>query len=124
MKKIVMAGMVAVALLGGAAYAEDKPVNPQHQRMKDCNAEAKSQALKGQARKDFMKACLSGKHDDTAASAAPSAASKADKTAEQAAKQDKRAAQKEKMKACNSEAKEKALKGQERKDFMKTCLSG
>lgn len=29
-----------------------------------------------------------------------------------------------KMRTCNKEAKEKKLKGQERKDFMKSCLSG
>ena len=33
-------------------------------------------------------------------------------------------AQQEKMKNCNKEAKEKALKGDERKVFMKKCLSG
>jgi hypothetical protein len=32
-------------------------------------------------------------------------------------------AQREKMKSCNAEAKEKALKGDERKAFMKECLS-
>jgi hypothetical protein len=31
--------------------------------------------------------------------------------------------QQNKMKSCNAEAKTKALKGQERKDFMKSCLS-
>jgi len=33
-------------------------------------------------------------------------------------------AQQEKMKACNAQAKEKGLKGDERKAFMKECLSG
>ena len=33
-------------------------------------------------------------------------------------------AQQEKMKTCNKEASAKALKGDERKAFMKTCLSG
>jgi hypothetical protein len=33
-------------------------------------------------------------------------------------------AQQEKMKSCNKEATAKALKGDERKAFMKTCLSG
>jgi len=33
-------------------------------------------------------------------------------------------AQQEKMKMCNKEAKQKALKGDERKAFMKACLSG
>ena len=32
-------------------------------------------------------------------------------------------AQQEKMKTCNADAKTKALKGAERKAFMKTCLS-
>ena len=32
-------------------------------------------------------------------------------------------AQQDKMKACNVDAKAKALKGDERKAFMKTCLS-
>ncbi len=31
--------------------------------------------------------------------------------------------QQEKMKMCNQDAKEKALKGDERKAFMKSCLS-
>lgn len=33
-------------------------------------------------------------------------------------------AQQEKMKTCNKDAKAKALKGDERKAFMKSCLSG
>ncbi|HOD29104.1 MAG TPA: PsiF family protein [Syntrophales bacterium] len=33
-------------------------------------------------------------------------------------------AQQEKMKSCNKEATAKALKGEERKAFMKNCLSG
>jgi len=32
-------------------------------------------------------------------------------------------AQQDKMKSCNAEAKEKSLKGDERKAFMKSCLS-
>ena len=35
----------------------------------------------------------------------------------------KMTAQQEKMKACNKEAKEKTLKGADRKAFMKSCLS-
>lgn len=33
-------------------------------------------------------------------------------------------AQQERMKSCNKEAKAKSLKGDERKAFMKSCLSG
>ena len=32
--------------------------------------------------------------------------------------------QQEKMKSCNHEASEKALKGEDRKKFMSTCLKG
>ncbi len=40
--------------------AEDKPVSPQAQRMKDCNAQAHDRALAGDARKQFMSDCLKG----------------------------------------------------------------
>ncbi len=46
-------------------------------------------------------------------------AANAEKKAPSAAQQ----AQQEKMKACNAEAGTKSLKGDERKAFMKTCLS-
>jgi len=38
-----------------------KPMTEQQIRMKNCNAEAKSQELKGDPRKVFMKSCLSSK---------------------------------------------------------------
>jgi len=41
-----------------------------------------------------------------------------------AADEKKLTPQQEKMKACNKEAGEKHLKGDERKKFMSTCLSG
>jgi psiF repeat len=78
----------------------------QQDKMKSCNAEAKTQALSGDARKSFMKTCLSN------APAAAPASSKA------------LTAQQEKMKTCSTDAKAKALKGADRKAFMKTCLSG
>ena len=40
---------------------EKKPMTKQQQRMKDCNAEAKSKEMKGDPRKAFMKTCLSNK---------------------------------------------------------------
>lgn len=78
------------------AATADKPLTPQQQRMKDCNARAEGKS--GDARKQFMSACLSGK--------------------EPAAKM----TQQEKMKACNAKA--GAMKGDERKQFMSSCLSG
>ena len=68
--------------------------------------------MKGDERKAFMKECLSKKAEVAA-----------EKKAE-AAPADKKVAQQEKMKNCNKEAKEKALKGDERKKFMSGCLKG
>ena len=107
MKNILVAAMLSVMAIS-TAYA-----GAQQEKMKTCNADAKEKALKGQERKDFMKACLSKDGAPAAASAA----------AAPAAAGDKKTAQQEKMKTCNAEAKEKTLKGKDRKDFMKTCLS-
>ena len=61
--------LVLVALAPAQAWA-----NPQHERMKRCNAAAKEQALKGDARKAFMGTCLRGKHEPAAPAAASGAA--------------------------------------------------
>lgn len=60
MKKLVM--MLLVATMAGMTpvHAADKELSPQQQKMKDCNADAKSKELKGDERKAFMKECLSG----------------------------------------------------------------
>jgi len=76
----------------------------QQGKMGTCNTQAKEQNLSGDARKSFMKTCLSN------APAAPAAKALTP--------------QQEKMKSCNADAKTKALKGDARKSFMKTCLSG
>lgn len=71
MKKSLMALCAATALqiaLAPAAFA-----GAQQERMKTCNKEAKSQALKGDARKSFMKTCLSTRKQ-APASATPTAA--------------------------------------------------
>lgn len=55
--------VVLVALFSAvfpAAAAEEKPLSPQAQRMKDCNAQAKERALASDARKQFMSDCLKG----------------------------------------------------------------
>ena len=98
-----MKGMIALAVLGllvaGPAFAG----NAQQDKMKECNAQAKSKALAGDDRKAFMKDCLSAGSEEAT---------------------QKLTAQQEKMKSCNAEAKAKALKGDERKKFMSGCLSG
>ncbi len=81
----------------------------QQEKMKSCNAEAKTKALKGDERKKFMSDCLSAKPAEAAAPAA---------------EEKKLTPQQEKMKSCNAEAKTKSLKGAERKKFMSTCLKG
>jgi len=97
MKKLLALAVIgAFAIAGGPASAADAPApNAQQQRMKDCNAKAADK--KGDERKAFMSACLSGKD-------APPA----------------KMTQQEKMKACNAKAADK--KGDERKAFMSDCL--
>lgn len=95
MKKLFFA-VIALSLASPLAFA-----GPQQEKMKECNASAKIQELKGSARKAFMKDCLSSK--------APEATST-------------ETTQQNKMKQCNKDAGDKALKGDERKKFMSGCL--
>ncbi len=100
MKKTLILIASVLAFAAGPSFA----LTAQQEKMKTCNADAKTKALKGIERKGFMKECLSGKSavTETAGSA----------TSPQQAK----------MKACNADAKGK--KGAERKEFMSQCLSG
>nr|WP_267463991.1 PsiF family protein [Pseudomonas sp. URMO17WK12:I11] len=84
------------------AAAEVKAMTPQQEKMKNCNADATTKALKGDERKAFMSNCLK---------AEPAATDVKAMTPQQ-----------EKMKACNADATTKALKGDERKAFMSDCL--
>lgn len=101
--------LIILACLGFAA-----PVfaGAQQDKMRGCNQEAKADALKGDARKAFMSKCL--KNDYVLKNAAP---------AEESAKAAP-VKQQDKMKSCNEDAESKALKGDERKAFMKSCLKG
>lgn len=106
-KTMFSLGLASALAFGSCAtFAADaaKPLTPQQQRMKDCNAEAKTKALAGAERKTFMSSCLKGETVATAPAA---------KTTQQ-----------EKMKTCSVEAKDKKLKGTDRKAFMSTCLKG
>jgi hypothetical protein len=67
----------------------------------DANAKGLTGEGKGDARKAFMKECLSAKPEKAAAGAS----------------------QQNKMTTCNKDAKAKKLAGDERKKFMKECLS-
>ena len=76
--------------------------------MKDCNAQADTQGLKGagkgKERQAFMKTCLAGSSE--------------------AARVTAKATQQDKMKQCNKDASAKSLKGADRQKFMSDCLSG
>lgn len=111
MLSTIIAGVVLSAVLSAPALA-----NPQHERMRRCNAEAKEQSLKGDERKSFMSSCLRGKHDKTGV---PSAQAGSDA---QTALPELEAA--ERAKACNLAAVEQALSGDERQAYISECSKG
>jgi hypothetical protein len=115
MKRLLVLAAVSVFSLGLASAA--MAVTPQQEKMKTCNADATSKALKGAERKAFMKECLSAKKAEE-----PKKAEEAKTAKVEEAKP--KATQQEKMKACNADAKAKSLKGDERKKFMSDCLKG
>ena len=51
----------AAVLASASAFAADKQLTPQQERMKSCNADAKAKTLKGDERKAFMSDCLKAK---------------------------------------------------------------
>ncbi len=58
MKTCLSGGSVTAAAGSEQASAPDDKRAVQREKMKTCNAEAKTQALKGDARKEFMSTCL------------------------------------------------------------------
>ncbi|THJ23538.1 MAG: phosphate starvation-inducible protein PsiF [Nitrospira sp. CG24E] len=105
MRKIT--GLVVVSLfVSGLCVVPLAIAAPaQQNKMAACNAQANEKGLdegKGDERQAFMKECLSAKQ---------AKAVKAGGT------------QQNKMKTCNKEAGAKGLKSEERKTFMRTCLS-
>ncbi|MDD1012977.1 MULTISPECIES: PsiF family protein [Pseudomonas] len=85
---------VPLLLLGLLMCSQGFAATAQQEKMKTCNADATTQALKGDERKAFMSTCLKAKP----------------------------ATQQDKMKTCNADATTKALKGDERKAYMSDCL--
>lgn len=127
MKKLLALTLLAFGLIAAPVMAETAaapaPVaktNPQHEKMKACAAEYKQKGLAKSEHRKFMSACLKKDYvPGSYAAGTPAVAAPAAAPATDAAP----VTQKDKMKSCNKDAKEKALKGQERKDFMKSCLS-
>jgi hypothetical protein len=104
--------LFALACLGYATLAiASAYAGEQQNKMKGCSAEAKG--MKGDERKAFMSKCL--KKDSVLKSAAAKESVKPAASVVKTKQQDK-------MKSCNAEAASKALKGDERKKFMSTCL--
>jgi hypothetical protein len=109
MKQLLTLSAVLALAVSTSAFANSHKEAPgmaasgamtkQQSKMGDCNKEAGDK--KGEARKAFMKTCLSG----GSAMAAPATPM----------------TQQDKMKKCNVDATGK--KGEERKAFMKSCLS-
>lgn len=97
-----MKSRIALLAIIFAAAGTAQAATAQQEKMKNCNAEAKTKELKGDERKAFMKQCLSAKPE--------------------AASADKKSAQQDKMKSCNGDAAAKGLKGDERRKFMSECL--
>lgn len=61
MKLFFGAFVAAVSLLALPAYAASETQPSQQNKMKTCNADAKTKALKGAERKAFMSECLKAK---------------------------------------------------------------
>lgn len=99
----IVASVVLSALLSPPALA-----NPQHERMRRCNAEAREHSLKGDERKRFMSTCLRGKH-------AGAAAAEVSLPELEAA---------ERARACNLAAVEQALSGEARTAYISACSKG
>jgi hypothetical protein len=61
----IAAVIVAVLCISATAHAGD--LTPQQRKMKECNAEAGSKGLQGDAHQKFMSACLSAKAPEKSA---------------------------------------------------------
>lgn len=116
---IVLSAAAVMFAANASAQEQTKTPTPQQQKFADCAHQSKG--MKGDEHKQFMSDCLKG---NGAAATAKSNVSKAKADAGQA--KDKMASatteQREKMKTCNAQAKEKSLKGSDRRSFMSACL--
>jgi len=120
-------GVAGLMLTLVAAVPDSAWANPQHERMRQCNAQAREQALKGDARKAFMSTCLRGQKDainggeeeagEREKALAPVGEAPTQTGASLAAPDEKT-----RRKACNQTATERSLKGAERKAFMAECV--
>ncbi len=97
MKTIAILAVAVCVVLTAPAHAAGN----QREKMKTCNAEARTKELKGDARREFMSQCLSVSPEEKQA----------------------RTAEREKAKGCGNEARSKGLKGEAKRSFMTQCLA-
>jgi hypothetical protein len=64
LRTVLLAASLALPL--AAIAADEKKPSSQQQRMASCNKDAAAKELKGEARKQFVSACLSGAKSETA----------------------------------------------------------
>lgn len=94
--KTLIATVVLAVLATGQAMAAT-----QQEKMRQCNADARTKALKGEDRRAFMSQCLAVTEQEKA----------------------ERLAQKDKARSCAAEARSRSLKGEERRSFLSQCTA-
>jgi hypothetical protein len=120
MKKIIVTLGLCLGALGMPMLSQAQATT-QQSRMAQCNKEAAGKT--GEARKAFMKECLSAKPVAAAETAKPAVKAEAKPEKKAAAIEGKKLTpQQERMSFCSKDAKAKGLKGEERKKFMSECL--
>lgn len=104
MNKLITALVATLFLFG--MQTQGFAMTAQQNKMKTCNADAKTKALKGAERKSFMKECLSAKSDAApTAAAAPAASGCEDKAVDKNGKKLAGAAKTASIKKCETDAK-------------------
>lgn len=90
---LVLASLPALAQKPAGSTTPSPAQQAQQERMTSCNADAGSRNFKGDARKDFMSACLSGNRTPQVM-----------------------------MKVCNAEATQDKMTADARKSYVSSCL--
>lgn len=99
MRGLLLPVALSLALIAGVSVAQEKQLTPAQQARANCTSQAQGQALKGDARKGFMKDCMQKARPAKAVGP-----------------------QQARMKECSTKARDQNLKGDARKSFMSGCL--
>ena len=101
----------AAALITLPAFAIEGEVKHGSQQSKFATCAHESKGLRGEEHQKFMSDCLKGHDTERKAAPAPRAA-------------DETTSQQNRMKTCNDDARSRDLHGDERREFMSSCLKG